>query len=62
MTQAGLMGLKKALTECDGDFEKAKDYLARKGSCGSRQKAGRIAAEGIFGGFVESEFRRWRNR
>ena len=27
LTQAGMMDCKKALTECEGDFDKAKDYL-----------------------------------
>ena len=31
MTGAGMMDCKKALTECDGDFEKAIDYLRKKG-------------------------------
>ena len=31
LTQAGMMDCKKALTECEGDFEKAKDYLREKG-------------------------------
>ena len=53
LTQAGMMDCKKALTECDGDFEKAKDYLREKGLAAAAKKAGRIAAEGIVGGFVD---------
>lgn len=52
MTQAGMMDCKKALTECDGDFEKAKDYLREKGLAAAAKKAGRIAAEGIVGSYV----------
>jgi len=52
MTQAGMMDCKKALTECDGDFEKAKDYLREKGLAAAAKKAGRIAAEGIVGSYI----------
>ncbi len=51
LTQAGMMDCKKALTECDGDFEKAKDYLREKGLAAAAKKAGRIAAEGIVGSY-----------
>lgn len=52
ITQAGMMDCKKALTECDGDFEKAKDYLREKGLAAAAKKAGRIAAEGVVGSYV----------
>jgi len=55
LTQAGMMDCKKALTECDGDFEKAKDYLREKGLAAAAKKAGRIAAEGIVGGYICAE-------
>lgn len=51
LTQAGMMDCKKALTECEGDFEKAKDYLREKGLAAAAKKAGRIAAEGVVGGY-----------
>ncbi len=47
MTGAGMMDCKKALTETDGDMDKAVDYLREKGLAGAEKKAGRIAAEGI---------------
>ena len=47
MTGAGMMDCKKALTECDGDMDKAVDFLREKGLAGAAKKAGRIAAEGI---------------
>ncbi len=47
MTGAGMMDCKKALTETDGDMEKAVDFLREKGLAGIEKKAGRIAAEGI---------------
>ncbi|MBQ6550175.1 MAG: elongation factor Ts [Lachnospiraceae bacterium] len=47
MTGAGMMDCKRALTETDGNMEKAVDYLREKGLAGIEKKAGRIAAEGI---------------
>ena len=47
MTGAGMMDCKKALTACDGDFDKAIDFLREKGLAGAQKKAGRIAAEGV---------------
>jgi len=47
MTGAGMMDCKKALVECDGDIDKAVDYLKEKGLAKAAKKAGRIAAEGL---------------
>ena len=47
MTGAGMMDCKNALVECDGDKEKAVDWLRQKGIAKSAKKAGRIAAEGL---------------
>ncbi len=47
MTGAGMMDCKKALTATEGDMDKAVEFLARKRSCKSTKKAGRIAAEGL---------------
>ena len=52
MTSAGMMDCKKALTECNGDMEKAKDYLREKGLAAAAKKAGRIAAEGIVDSYI----------
>ncbi|NHM29823.1 translation elongation factor Ts [Neobacillus terrae] len=46
-TGAGMMDCKKALTETDGDMEKAIDFLREKGIASAAKKAGRIAAEGL---------------
>ncbi|MCI9340519.1 MAG: elongation factor Ts, partial [Dorea sp.] len=46
-TGAGMMDCKKALTETDGDFDKAIEFLREKGLATAQKKAGRIAAEGI---------------
>ncbi|MCP8616495.1 translation elongation factor Ts [Salirhabdus salicampi] len=45
-TGAGMMDCKKALTETDGDMEKAVDFLREKGIAKAQKKADRIAAEG----------------
>ena len=47
MSGAGMMDCKKALTETDGDFDKAVEFLREKGLATAVKKAGRIAAEGI---------------
>ena len=46
---AGMMDCKKALTECDGDIENAKDWLRKNGLAAAAKKAGRVAAEGLVG-------------
>ena len=46
-TGAGMMDCKKALVECDGDMDKAIDFLREKGLAAAAKKAGRIAAEGM---------------
>ena len=45
-TGAGMMDCKKALTECDGDIDKASEWLREKGIAKAAKKADRIAAEG----------------
>ena len=47
LTGAGMMDCKKALTETDGDMDKAVDFLREKGLAAAAKKSGRIAAEGI---------------
>ncbi|PRS45165.1 elongation factor Ts [Bacillus sp. NMCC46] len=46
-TGAGMMDCKKALTETDGDIDKAIDLLREKGIAKAAKKADRIAAEGL---------------
>ena len=46
-TGCGMMDCKKALTETNGDVEKAMDFLREKGLATAEKKAGRIAAEGM---------------
>ena len=47
MTNVGMMDCKKALTETDGDMNKAVEWLREKGLAKAAKKAGRIAAEGM---------------
>src|ERR1035437_7950025 len=47
MTGAGMMDCKKALQECEGDFEKAIDNLRKKGQKVAAKRADRDANEGI---------------
>ncbi|PEQ67398.1 translation elongation factor Ts [Bacillus cereus] len=51
-TGAGMMDCKKALTETNGDMEKAIDFLREKGIAKAAKKADRIAAEGLT--FIET--------
>ncbi len=46
-TGAGMMDCKKALETCEGDIEKAFDWLREKGIAKAAKKADRIAAEGL---------------
>ncbi|MEW6161778.1 MAG: translation elongation factor Ts [Nitrospirota bacterium] len=51
-TGAGMMECKKALTESDGDFEKAVGLLRQKGLASAAKKAGRTALEGLIGSYI----------
>ncbi len=55
MSGAGMMDCKKALTACEGDMDKAMDYLREKSLAASAKKAARIAAEGIVSGYVTDD-------
>ena len=46
-TGVGMMECKKALTEANGDMDKAIDYLRERGLAAAQKKATRIAAEGV---------------
>ena len=45
MTGVGMMDCKKALTECDGDMEKAVEWLRQKGLSKAAKKAAKAAAK-----------------
>lgn len=51
-TGVGMMDCKKGLVECNGDLDKAIDYLREKGLAAAAKKEGRIAAEGIVESYI----------
>ena len=54
-TGCGMMDCKKALTETNGDMEKAVEFLREKGLAAAAKKASRIAAEGLVVSMVEGK-------
>lgn len=56
-TAAGLMDCKKALTETDGEMEKAVEFLRKKGLAAAAKKSGRLASEGNVAAYVHSNNR-----
>ena len=54
-TGAGMMDCKKALTNTDGDMDKAVEWLRENGLAKAEKKAGRIAAEGIVKTFISAD-------
>ena len=54
-TGVGMMDCKKALTETDGDMDKAIEWLREKGLATAQKKAGKIAAEGVSFAIVNGE-------
>lgn len=55
MTGAGMMDCKKALTETNGDMEKAVEFLREKGLAAAAKKAGRVAAEGLVKTYISED-------
>lgn len=53
-TGAGMMNCKKALAECEGDMERAVDYLRRKGLAAAAKRVGRVTAEGMVGAYIHA--------
>ncbi len=53
-TGAGMMDCKKALTESNGDLEKATEWLRQKGITSAEKKAGRVAAEGLVDSYIHT--------
>ncbi|MBR1747386.1 MAG: translation elongation factor Ts [Clostridia bacterium] len=51
-TGVGMMDCKKALTETNGDMEKAIEYLREKGIATAAKKQGRIASEGVVDSYI----------
>lgn len=56
-TDAGMMDCKKALTECDGDMEKAVKYLREKGISKAAKKAERETKEGRIYSYIHGNGR-----
>lgn len=55
ITGAGMMDCKKALSETEGDMEKAVALLREKGLAAAAKKAGRVAAEGLVVSFISED-------
>ncbi len=53
-TGAGMMNVKKALVEAEGDMDKAAEILRQKGIASADKKMGRIAAEGRVDSFIDA--------
>ena len=51
-TNAGMMDCKNALTECEGDLDKATEWLREKGIAKAAKKTDRIAAEGLVYSYI----------
>ncbi|MBA4366779.1 MAG: translation elongation factor Ts [Desulfobacterium sp.] len=51
-TGAGMMDCKEALTECNGDIEKAVDFLRKKGMATALKRAGRGTSEGTIQSYI----------
>jgi len=51
-TGAGMMDCKKALTETDGNIDKAIEFLREKGLSSAGKKSGRVAAEGVVSSYI----------
>jgi elongation factor Ts len=53
-TGAGMMDCKKALTETNCDFEKAVEFLRKKGLAAAAKKSGRTASEGSVASYIHA--------
>ena len=54
LTNSGMMDCKKALTETEGDMDKAVEYLREHGMAAAAKKAGRIATEGLVESYIHA--------
>jgi len=53
-TGAGIMDCKEALTETDGDMEKAVEFLRKKGLATAAKRAGRAMSEGVIHAYIHT--------
>src|SRR5712692_3783878 len=51
-TGAGMMDCKKAITEADGNEDRAIEILRERGLASAKKKEGRVAAEGVVGSYI----------
>src|SRR6267378_1169683 len=51
-TGAGMMDCKKAITEAEGNEERAIEILRERGLASAKKKEGRVAAEGVVGSYI----------
>ncbi|MDO9529467.1 MAG: translation elongation factor Ts [Syntrophales bacterium] len=51
-TGTGMMDCKKALTECDGDFEKAIEYLRKKGMSAAAKRSSKVTKDGVVTSYI----------
>src|SRR2546430_12037262 len=51
-TGAGMMECKKALTEAEGNEDRAVEILRERGLASAKKKEGRVAAEGVVGSYI----------
>jgi len=51
-TSAGFMDCKKALTETNGDIDKAVEYLRKKGIASAEKRVGRVTKEGLIQSYI----------
>ena len=51
-TGAGMMDCKRALSECDGNLEKAVEYLRKKGIASAKKREGREVKEGVIMSYI----------
>jgi elongation factor Ts len=56
-TGAGMMDCKKALSEAGGDFEKATEFLRKKGLAAAAKRSARAATEGLVHAYIHGEGR-----
>ena len=54
-TGVGMMDCKKALTETEGDMEKAVEWLRKKGLSKAAKRADRATSNGVLGVFINDE-------
>ena len=57
MTGAGMMDCKRALTETEGDLEKAIDFMRARGAAKAAKRAEKSANEGTIGSYVHFDSR-----